>query len=96
MFGLPNFFTRLDFKPGGNPMAQLNMRQMKKGQSGIIRRVSADGELGRRIRDMGLVPGTPVHIQGRAPLKDPVALRVMGFTLALRNHEADYIQVEVD
>jgi ferrous iron transport protein A len=69
---------------------------MRDNQSGIIRAVKADGELGRRIRDMGLVPGTAIRIQGRAPLYDPVALRVMGFTLTLRNNEADYIEVEVD
>ncbi|MDJ0801594.1 MAG: FeoA family protein [Desulfobacterales bacterium] len=72
------------------------MRKMQDNQSGIIRAVRADGELGRRIRDMGLVPGTEIRIQGRAPLNDPVALRVMGFTLTLRNSEADYIEVEVD
>ena len=76
-------------------MARINLRQMQKGQSGVIRAVRAQGELGRRIRDMGLIPGTPITIQGRAPLKDPVALRVMGFTLSLRNNEADYIDVEV-
>ncbi|MDJ0854293.1 MAG: FeoA family protein [Desulfobacterales bacterium] len=72
------------------------MRKMQDNQSGTIRAVRADGELGRRIRDMGLVPGTEIRIQGRAPLNDPVALRVMGFTLTLRNSEADYIEVEVD
>ncbi|GBC59730.1 iron transporter FeoA [Desulfonema ishimotonii] len=77
-------------------MLKLNMRQMKEKQNGIISAVRADGELGRRIRDMGLVPGTPVTIQGRAPLYDPVALRVMDFTLTLRNNEADYIEVEVN
>ncbi len=77
-------------------MERISMRRMKKGQAGIIRNVSADGELGRRIRDMGLVPGTPILVRGRAPLKDPVALGVMGFTLTLRNSEADYIQVEVE
>ena len=50
----------------------------------------------KAIRDMGLVPGTKIKIQGRAPLYDPVALRVMGFTLTLRNSEADYIEVEVE
>ncbi|MDJ0876934.1 MAG: FeoA family protein [Desulfobacterales bacterium] len=72
------------------------MRKMQDNQSGTIRAVRADGELGRRIRDMGLVPGTEIRIQGRAPLYDPVALRVMGFTLTLRNNEADFIEVEVD
>jgi ferrous iron transport protein A len=73
-----------------------NLREMKRHQSGTIVAVTAGGELGRRIRDMGLVPGTAITIQGRAPLKDPVALRVMGFTLTLRNSEADFIQVEVE
>ena len=72
------------------------MRQMKKNQVGSIVQVKAEGELGRRIRDMGLVPGAEIKIQGRAPLKDPVALRVKGFTLTLRNKEADFIEVEVD
>lgn len=53
------------------------------------------GELGRRIREMGLVPGTEVTVQGRAPLNDPVALRVMNGTLTLRNNEADFILVEI-
>jgi len=75
---------------------RLNMRQMKKNQVGSIVQVKAEGELGRRIRDMGLVPGAEIKIQGRAPLKDPVALRVKGFTLTLRNREADYIDVEVE
>jgi ferrous iron transport protein A len=68
---------------------------MKENQSGVISAVKADGEMGRRIRDMGLIPGANIKIQGRAPLYDPVALRVMGFTLTLRNNEADYIEVEV-
>ena len=75
-------------------MTTQNIRQMKRHQSGTIAAVTAAGELGRRIRDMGLVPGTVITIQGRAPLKDPVALRLMGFTLTLRNKEADYILVE--
>jgi len=77
-------------------MQPINMRRMKKHQSGTITAITAEGELGRRIRDMGLIPGAHVKIQGRAPLYDPVALRVMGFTLTLRNSEADFIEVEVD
>ena len=77
-------------------MNRVCLRYMKKKQSGYITAITANGELGRRIRDMGLVTGTRVTIQGRAPLKDPVALRLMGFTLTLRNNEADFIEVEVE
>lgn len=76
-------------------MAIINMRRMAKHQSGIIKAVKVGGELGRRIREMGLVPGTEITVQGRAPLNDPVALRVMDCTLTLRNNEADFILVEV-
>ena len=37
-------------------MQKVNMRQMKAKQSGVIAAITAQGELGRRIRDMGLVP----------------------------------------
>jgi ferrous iron transport protein A len=71
------------------------LREMKRNQTGVITAVKVGGELGRRIRDMGLVPGTQVTVQGRAPLYDPVALRVMDSTLTLRNNEADHIEVDV-
>ena len=77
-------------------MKKIVMRQMKENQTGTISAVKVGGEMGRRIRGMGLVPGTAIKIQGRAPLYDPVALKVMGFTLTLRNNEADHIEVEVE
>ena len=43
---------------------------------------------GRRIRRREAM------IVGRAPLVDPVAVRMKGFTLSLRNKEADSIDVE--
>lgn len=75
--------------------AIVNLREMHRNQTGMIRSVRATGELGRRIRDMGLVPNTEVRVVGRAPLKDPVALRIMDFTITLRNNEADHISVEI-
>ncbi|MGC8907723.1 MAG: FeoA family protein [Desulfomonilaceae bacterium] len=72
------------------------LRKMKVNQRGRIMAVNANGELGRRIRDMGLVPGTDVMVVGRAPLRDPVAIRLKGFTMTLRNSEADHIMVETE
>ena len=74
----------------------IKMREMSDNQKGTIKRISATGEMGRRIREMGLVPKTQIQIQGRAPLKDPVAIKVRDYTLTLRNNEAEGILVEVD
>ena len=72
----------------------MNMRHLARNQRARIVSVRANGELGRRIRDMGLLPGVEITVIGRAPLKDPVALKIHDFTLSLRNNEADYIIVE--
>ena len=71
------------------------LRQLAVNEQAVINHISARGELGQRLRDMGLVPGTAVTVVGRAPLKDPVALRLKDCTLALRNSEADWIFVAV-
>jgi len=79
-----------------NGVMRINLRNMSDNQAGLIAAVKVAGDLGRRIRDMGIVPGTEIKIQGRAPLYDPVALRVRGATITLRNSEADFIEVEVN
>lgn len=76
-------------------MTSIPLRTMAKGQSGTIKAITAEGELGRRLRDLGLIPGAQITLCGRAPLQDPVAVRVMDSTLTLRNNEADFVQVEV-
>jgi len=73
---------------------KIALRKIRVGQKARVAGVSAKGEIGRLIRDMGLLPGAEIEVVGRAPLKDPVALRMKGFTLSLRNNEADYITVE--
>lgn len=73
----------------------VNLRQMKVGQKGKIAKVEAQGIVNQRIRDMGLIPGASVAVVGRAPLRDPVAIRLSGVTISLRNKEADHIQVEL-
>lgn len=75
---------------------EIPMRRMEKNQKGRIVSVHCEGELRQRINDMGLTPGAEVKVVGRAPLKDPVALKVRGFTISLRNNEADLITVEVE
>jgi len=49
-------------------MIIIPMRQMSKNQVGVIYSITAREELGRRIRDMGLIPRNELMIIGRAPL----------------------------
>ncbi len=71
-----------------------SLRRLAVNERARITSIAASGEIGRRLRDMGLVPGTILQVIGRAPLKDPVAVRLRDFTLTLRNNEADVIMIE--
>jgi ferrous iron transport protein A len=68
---------------------------MKKNQSGTIVSITGKTEITRRIREMGLIPGATLTLHGRAPLQDPVMIRILNTTLTLRNNEADHVIVDV-
>ena len=46
-----------------------------------------------RLMEMGLLVGTPVELVRFAPLGDPVEIKVRGYNLTLRKHEAEQIWV---
>jgi ferrous iron transport protein A len=51
--------------------AAIPLRRLELGRNARIVSIRADGELGRRIRDMGLIPGETVQVTGRAPPARP-------------------------
>ena len=73
----------------------MKLRTMKTGQTGTIHAITVQGSLGLRLREMGLVPGTSIKMAGRAPLRDPVKIRLHGQVLTLRNNEADHIEMNL-
>jgi ferrous iron transport protein A len=49
-----------------------------------------------RLMEMGLLVGTPVELVRFAPLGDPVEIKVRGYNLTLRKHEAEQILVRAN
>ncbi|HHU28660.1 TPA: ferrous iron transport protein A [bacterium] len=64
------------------------------GESCKIVRIDASELVKRRLMDLGITKGITVKMLMQAPLKDPIAIRVRGCTLALRRSEAKKIFVE--
>lgn len=73
----------------------ISLRSLTQGCKARILRVNATGEIGRRMRDMGFVRGAVIEVKTRALFLDPVALRLDGVSVALRNNEADAVTVEL-
>lgn len=70
------------------------LKDVKVGQSAVIRRLHGEGALKRRIMDMGLTKGTEVLVRKVAPLGDPMELNVRGYELSVRKGDAELIEVE--
>ncbi len=73
--------------------SDISLTTLKQGEQARILQIRSRGALGLRIRAMGLLPGTTVTLMGRAPMGDPLALRVANTTVALRKHEAAEILI---
>ncbi len=70
------------------------LKEIKVGQSAIIKKIHGDGALKRRIMDMGITKGVEVNIRKVAPLGDPLEITVRGYELSIRKADADLIEVE--
>ena len=70
------------------------LRDVKIGQTAVIRRLHGEGALKRRIMDMGLTKGTEGYVRKVAPLGDPLELTVRGYELSVRKGDAELIEVE--
>lgn len=66
------------------------------GESGIIKLVSGEGKIRRRLLDMGVTPGADVYLRKRAPLGDPIEVTIRGYELTLRKSEAENVMTEVN
>lgn len=66
-----------------------------QGESGIIKAVSGEGKIKRRLFDMGITPGAEVYMRKKAPLGDPIEITIRNYELTLRKAEAACIVAEV-
>lgn len=71
------------------------LSEFNVGETGIVRTVSGEGVVRRRLFDMGLTPGAEVYLRKRAPLGDPVEVTLRGYELTLRKVEAECVTTEV-
>jgi ferrous iron transport protein A len=58
--------------------------------------VRGGGPLSYRLMEMGLIEGAEVRVLRRAPLGDPLHVRLGDYELSLRASEADLVEVAGD
>ena len=76
-------------------MTITHFHDLKPGDKArVLRFNGVDRVYRNRLMSLGLLPGTEFVVQHVAPLGDPVEIRLRGFHLSLRRHEAGAIEVQ--
>ena len=72
----------------------MTLKDVKIGETIIVKKISGVGAIRRRIMDMGITKGTSITVRKVAPLGDPIELTVRGYELSIRKDDAMLIEVE--
>ena len=73
-----------------------SLTQLARGCQATVVSVDDSGPVGRRLLDLGLLPGTPIQALRHAPLGDPRLYELRGYRLCLRRTETDRVRVKTD
>lgn len=65
------------------------------GEIGLVKIVTGERKIRRRLFDMGITPGVEIMLRKKAPLGDPIEIALRGYELTLRKAEANFVLMEV-
>jgi ferrous iron transport protein A len=94
----PNPFSSRPFLlPGSGPRSMAApiqpLTSLAVGAAATVAQIKVPPQDRGRLLEMGLLVGTAVELVRFAPMGDPVEIKVRGYHLTLRKHEADLILV---
>ena len=72
----------------------MTLKDLKPRQSAVVKKLTGEGAVKRRIMDMGLTKGAEIFVRKVAPLGDPLEITVRGYELSVRKADAEMIEVE--
>lgn len=75
-------------------MKYKRLSDLEVNESGVISKVFYNGELGRRLMDLGFITGSRIYCVGESPRGNPKAYLVKGTVIAIRNEICKYILLE--
>jgi len=71
------------------------LSQLDSGQRFTVVKIRSNGEIRRRLLDIGFIKGETGLVLREALLKDPIELKIKGTKVSLRRSEAKMIEVEI-
>jgi len=73
----------------------MTLNKLDLNQSCIVSKVNSKGVMRRRLMDIGVVPGSVLECVLSSPYGNPRAYLIKGALIALRNDDANLIEVKL-
>lgn len=71
----------------------LTLADIPVGEKVIIESLPERTAFGRRLMEIGLLPGYEATVMGQAPLRDPIQVCILGALIAIRRSDASTVHV---
>ena len=71
-----------------------SLSSLSPGTVAVVTAIEVPVEHRARLLEMGLLVGTTVELVRFAPMGDPIEIKIRGYNLSLRKHEADQVLVQ--
>ena len=62
----------------------IRLDELSAGEIAVVRELHLEGDIRRRLQDIGLIEGTLVECLGKSPSGDPHAYLIRGAVIAIR------------
>lgn len=73
----------------------MKLSELGRGESAVIRKIGKIGELKKRLVDMGVTAGEIIKLERNAPLGDPKEFIIKSTNIAIREKDAENIEIEI-
>lgn len=73
----------------------MKLAYLDEGIKATVRKINNTGSIRRRLQDVGLIEGGEVICLHTSPAGNPKAYGILGAVIAIRNEDAEKIEVEV-
>ena len=72
----------------------MTLDELPLGQSARVMKLTGPPGVRRRLMEMGITPTVTIEAVRRAPLGDPLDIKVRGYHLSLRKEEASAVEIQ--
>lgn len=72
----------------------MTLNQLPINSSSKVKVLHCNGNIRRRLLDLGIINNTPIKAVFKSPSGDPTAYEVRGSLIALRKEDANFIEIE--